>query len=64
MIDEKLRLKQVTMSSRATEMNDKLLEHKDGLAKSIKKELSDARIVNRITNFTGDRCKSFSKQGC
>jgi serine/threonine-protein kinase HipA len=63
MVDQNLGLKIGTMSKRMLFMKTKLLEHKDTLAEEISAELSHAKIVKRISELIGNRCKSLERQG-
>lgn len=63
MVDNELGLKLGTMSGRAFEMSERLMNNKDVLAIQIKSELPNAKIIKRITDLIGDRCKSLERQG-
>ena len=62
-LDEELGLKIGTMGSRAVEMKDKLLAHKDKLADEINDQLPNAKIINRVSDLIGNRCKALERQG-
>lgn len=63
MVDEELGLKVGTIAGRALEISERLMKNKDDLAVQIKSELPKAKIVKRIADLIGDRCKSLSRQG-
>ena len=63
MVDRRLGLKQGTMSLRALRISDKLLKNKDELAGKVVDEFPNAKIVKRISDLIGDRCKSLARQG-
>lgn len=62
-VDQNLGLKNGAMSERILLMRDKLLEHKDTLAEEISAEFPHAKIVKRISELIGNRCKSLVRQG-
>ncbi|PIP88999.1 MAG: hypothetical protein COW01_15540 [Bdellovibrionales bacterium CG12_big_fil_rev_8_21_14_0_65_38_15] len=63
LVDESLGLKEGTMQLKAIEMSEKLMEHKDKWAIEVKKEIPSTKIVQRISELIGDRCKSIKRQG-
>lgn len=63
MVDEELSLKVGTMARRARQMSERLMKNKDELATQIKSELPNAKIIKRIADFIGERCKSLNRQG-
>lgn len=63
MVDMELGLKVGTMLERVLLIRNKLLEHKDTLAKEIKGEYPNAKIVLRISELIKDRCISLNRQG-
>lgn len=63
MVDNELGLKAGTMSRRAFEMSERLMDNKDDLAIQVKSELPNAKIAKRIADLIGDRCKSLERQG-
>lgn len=63
MVDKILDLKLGTMESRVVEVSKKLTKYKDQLADDVKSEFPKAKIVKRISDLIGDRCKSLKKQG-
>lgn len=62
-VDNELGLKLGTMTERALLMSEKLMKEKDDLAEKIKSELPNAKIVKRIADMIGDRCRSLNMQG-
>jgi serine/threonine-protein kinase HipA len=62
MVDQNLGIKLGVMSERMLLMREKLLENKDGLADELSRELPHAKIIKRISQLIGNRCKSFLKQ--
>ena len=63
MIDTELGIKVGTMAVRVLEMSERLMKNKDDLAAQVKSEFPNAKIVKRIADLVGDRCKSLSRQG-
>ena len=63
MVDKELGLKVGTMGKRALRMSQLLLKEKDQLAQLIKKDYPEAKIVTRISDLIGKRCKSLERQG-
>jgi serine/threonine-protein kinase HipA len=62
MVDTSLGLKLGTMAKRVNAMSDKLMINKDLLAEKIEKEIPNAKVVSRISEFIGNRCKSLNRQ--
>lgn len=63
MVDHQLGLKTGTMAVRALDMSERLMENKDDLALQIKEKFPNAKIVKRIADLIGNRCKSLRRQG-
>ena len=63
LLNEELGLKTGTMIERMVLMREKLLAHKDEIASEILKEHLKVKIVSRISDLIGDRCRSLSRQG-
>jgi serine/threonine-protein kinase HipA len=62
-LDADLGLKVGTMAERLRLMNKKVLEYKDPLADSIKKEHQQMKIAQRISEMIEKRSRSFKQQG-
>ncbi len=63
LLEKQLGLKHGVMCERMLKMKDKLLEHKDIVAKELKEIHPKMKIAARISTLIGDRCKSLSMQG-
>ena len=63
MVDAELGLKQGTMAQRALKVKESLMEEKDALAETVEKEIPACKIVKRIAELIGNRCKNLSRQG-
>ena len=63
LVDIKLDLKKGTMGKRVIVMSESLMRDKDRLAEELKTQLPNAKILPRISELIGKRCKNLSIQG-
>ena len=63
LVDKELDLKKGTMGKRVIVMSENLMREKDRLAEELKIQLPNAKILPRIAELIGKRCKNLSMQG-
>ena len=63
LLEVELGLKKGTMTDRMLKMKDKLLEHKDIVARELKMQHPKMKIAKRISDLIGDRCKALARKG-
>jgi serine/threonine-protein kinase HipA len=63
LLNDEFGLKAGTMIERVLLMRDQLLKHKDQVALTVLEDYPQVKIVSKISDLIGDRCRSLSRQG-